>query len=74
MNFNNFTTKSQEIIQKSQFLAQEFGHSKIENDDLKIGLRIFLVFSSIIATCVKIFGACIPIATPQHIDNKIKIL
>ncbi len=28
------------------------------NDDLKIGLRIFLVFSSIIATCVKIFGAC----------------
>ena len=31
MNFNNYTIKTQEIIQKSQSLAQEFGHSQIEN-------------------------------------------
>ena len=43
-------------------------------EDLKIGLRIFLVLSSIMATCVKIFGACIPIEIPQNIETKIKIL
>ena len=35
---------------------------------------IFLVFSSIIATCVKILGACIPIEIPHNIDTKIKKL
>ena len=34
MNFNNYTIKSQEIIQKSQSLAQEFGHSQIENEHI----------------------------------------
>jgi ATP-dependent Clp protease ATP-binding subunit ClpB len=34
MNFNNYTIKSQEIIQKSQYLAQEFGHSQIENEHI----------------------------------------
>ena len=34
MNFNNYTIKSQEVIQKSQSLAKEFGHSQIENEHI----------------------------------------
>lgn len=34
MNLNNFTTKSQEAIQKSQQIAQSFGHQQIENEHL----------------------------------------
>ena len=34
MNFNNYTIKTQEIIQKSQSLAKEFGHSQIENEHI----------------------------------------
>jgi ATP-dependent Clp protease ATP-binding subunit ClpB len=32
MNINNYTTKSQEAIQLSQQLAQEYGHQQIENE------------------------------------------
>jgi len=31
MNFNNFTIKSQETVQKAQQIAQGFGHQQIEN-------------------------------------------
>ncbi|RYC52875.1 ATP-dependent chaperone ClpB [Flagellimonas olearia] len=34
MNFNNFTIKSQEAIQRAQQLAQEYGHQQIENEHL----------------------------------------
>ncbi|THV59754.1 ATP-dependent chaperone ClpB [Flagellimonas alvinocaridis] len=34
MNFNNFTIKSQEAIQRAQQLAQEHGHQQIENEHL----------------------------------------
>ena len=34
MNFNNFTIKSQEIIQKAQTLAQELSHNQIENEHI----------------------------------------
>ncbi|MCR9227534.1 MAG: ATP-dependent chaperone ClpB [Flavobacteriaceae bacterium] len=34
MNFNNFTIKSQEAIQRAQQLVQEFGHQQIENEHL----------------------------------------
>ncbi|WP_421812111.1 ATP-dependent chaperone ClpB [Flagellimonas sp.] len=34
MNFNNFTIKSQEAIQRAQQLAQEFVHQQIENEHL----------------------------------------
>ena len=34
MNFNNYTTKSQETIQLAQQLAQEFGHNQIENEHI----------------------------------------
>ncbi|MEM6542084.1 MAG: Clp protease N-terminal domain-containing protein, partial [Bacteroidota bacterium] len=32
MNFNNFTIKSQEVLQLAQQLAQEYGHQQIENE------------------------------------------
>ena len=34
MNFNNFTIKSQEVIQRSQQIAQELGHQQIENEHI----------------------------------------
>lgn len=34
MNFNNFTIKSQEALQRAQLLAQEYGHQQIENEHL----------------------------------------
>ncbi|MCB0373461.1 MAG: ATP-dependent chaperone ClpB [Muricauda sp.] len=34
MNFNNFTIKSQEALQRAQQLAQELGHQQIENEHL----------------------------------------
>lgn len=34
MNFNNFTIKSQEVIQKAQQFAQEFTHQEIQNEHI----------------------------------------
>jgi len=34
MNFNKYTTKSQEIIQMAQEIAQGFGHNQIENEHI----------------------------------------
>ena len=34
MNFNNFTIKSKEAVQRAQQMAQEFGHQQIENEHL----------------------------------------
>ena len=34
MNFNNFTTKSQEVIQKAQLIAQENEHQEIQNEHI----------------------------------------
>ncbi|WP_299522708.1 ATP-dependent chaperone ClpB [Winogradskyella sp.] len=34
MNFNNYTIKSQEAIQRAQQLAQGFGHQQIENEHI----------------------------------------
>jgi ATP-dependent Clp protease ATP-binding subunit ClpB len=34
MNFNNFTIKSQEAIQRAQLIAQEYGHQQIENEHI----------------------------------------
>ncbi len=34
MNFNNYTIKSQEAIQRAQQIAQEFGHQQIENEHI----------------------------------------
>lgn len=38
MNFNNYTIKSQEAIQRAQQLAQELGHQQIENEHLFKGI------------------------------------
>jgi len=34
MNFNKFTIKSQEAIQKGQQIAESFGHQQIENSHI----------------------------------------
>ena len=34
MNLNNYTTKSQETIQRAQIIAQGFGHHQIENEHI----------------------------------------
>ncbi|MFZ3575400.1 ATP-dependent chaperone ClpB [Tenacibaculum finnmarkense] len=34
MNLNNYTTKSQETIQKAQQIAQEYGHQQLENEHI----------------------------------------
>ena len=34
MDFNNFTIKTQEAVQKAQLLAQEYGHQQIENEHI----------------------------------------
>ncbi|MAD98581.1 MAG: ATP-dependent chaperone ClpB [Flavobacteriaceae bacterium] len=34
MNINNYTTKSQETIQRAQMLAQGYGHNQIENEHI----------------------------------------
>jgi len=34
MNFNSYTIKSQEAVQKAQQLAHELGHQQIENEHL----------------------------------------
>jgi ATP-dependent Clp protease ATP-binding subunit ClpB len=34
MNFNNYTIKSQEIVQQAQQLAQTYGHQQIENEHI----------------------------------------
>ncbi|SNR35844.1 ATP-dependent chaperone ClpB [Lutibacter flavus] len=38
MNFNNFTIKSQEAIQKGQQIAESFGHQQIENSHILKGI------------------------------------
>lgn len=38
MNFNNFTIKSQEAIQRAQQIAQEYGHQQIENEHIFKGI------------------------------------
>ena len=41
----------------------------MEKADLNIGFRISAVFFSIILTCNKTFGTCMPIAKPQTDDT-----
>ena len=38
MNFNNFTIKSQEAVQRAQQIAQGFGHQQIENAHVLKGI------------------------------------
>lgn len=38
MNFNNYTIKSQEVLQRAQLLAQELGHQQLENEHLFKGI------------------------------------
>lgn len=38
MNFNNFTIKSQEVVQQAQQIAQGLGHQQIENAHILKGI------------------------------------
>lgn len=38
MNFNNYTIKSQEVLQRAQLLAQELGHQQLENEHIFKGI------------------------------------
>ena len=38
MDFNKFTIKSQEVVQKAQQLAESFGHQQIENSHILKGI------------------------------------
>ncbi len=38
MNLNNFTIKSQEVLQQAQVLVQTFGQQQIENEHLLKGI------------------------------------
>ncbi len=38
MNFNNYTIKAQEAVQKAQQIAQEYGHQQIENAHILKGI------------------------------------
>jgi len=51
MNFNNYTTKSQEIIQQAQQLAQSYGHHQIENEH--IFKAIFMVDENVLPFILK---------------------
>ena len=60
------------ILYPSAILAVIEPHiTPIEKADLNIGFKISEVSFSIILTCNKTFGTCIPIAKPQ-IDDTIK--
>ena len=61
MNFNNFTIKSQEAIQKAQQIAQGFGHQQIEN--AHILSSIILVDENVIPFILNKLGVNIPIFT-----------
>ena len=69
MNFNNFTIKSQEAIQKAQQIAQGFGHQQIENAHILKG--IFEVDENVAPFIFNKLGVNIDIIK-QTLENIIK--
>ncbi len=69
MNFNNFTIKSQEAIQKAQQIAQGYGHQQIENAHILKG--IFEVDENVAPFIFNKLGVNIDIIK-QTLDNIIK--
>ncbi|HEU4496036.1 MAG TPA: AAA family ATPase, partial [Flavobacterium sp.] len=59
MNFNNFTIKSQEAIQRAQQIAQNFGHQQIENEH--IIKAIFEVDENVTPFLLKKLNANLPL-------------
>ena len=69
MNFNNFTIKSQEAIQKAQQLTQEYGHQQIENEH--IFKAIFAVDENVLPFLLKKLTVNISILH-QILDSTLK--
>ena len=69
MNFNNFTIKSQEAIQKAQQIAQGYGHQQIENAHILKG--IFEVDENVAPFIFNKLGVNIDIIK-QTLENIIK--
>lgn len=65
MNLNNFTIKSQEIVQQAQIIAQELGHQQIENAHLLKG--IFDIDENVVPFILSKSGAISPVIK-QNLD------
>lgn len=65
MNLNNFTIKSQEIVQQAQIIAQELGHQQIENAHLLKG--IFDIDENVVPFILSKSGAILPVIK-QNLD------
>ena len=69
MNFNNYTTKSQETIQQAQQLAQGFGHNQIENEH--IFKAITIVDENVLPFLLKKLGISIDLVQ-QLLDKQLE--
>lgn len=69
MNFNNYTIKSQEAIQKAQQLAQSLGHQQIENEH--IIKSIFDVDENVLPFILKKMNVNIPMVQ-QILDKQLE--
>ncbi|MDT7831848.1 ATP-dependent chaperone ClpB [Flavobacteriaceae bacterium S356] len=69
MNFNNYTTKSQETIQQAQQLAQGFGHNQIENEH--IFKAITIVDENVLPFLLKKLGISIELVQ-QLLDKQLE--
>src|SRR5699024_10857416 len=71
MNFNNFTIKTQEVIQQAQQLAHNFGHQQIENEHLFKAL--LMVDENVTPFILKKLGINIELFT-QVLDKSLESL
>jgi ATP-dependent Clp protease ATP-binding subunit ClpB len=71
MNFNNYTIKSQEAIERAQQLAQEYGHQQIENEHIL--KAIFEVDENVTPFLLKKLNVNLPLLH-QIIDQQIASL
>lgn len=69
MNFNNYTTKSQEAIQQAQLLAQGLGNGQIENEH--IFKAIFEVDENVLPFILKKMNVNVPMLK-QILDKQIE--
>lgn len=69
MNFNNFTIKSQEAIQRAQLIAQEYGQQQIENEHIL--KAIFEVDENVTPFILKKLNVNLPVLK-QILDKQIE--
>jgi len=67
MNFNNYTIKSQEVLQQAQQIAQGFGHQQIENAHLL--KAIFEVDENVVPFLLQKVGANV-----EHIKKELETI